>query len=225
MGLLRRPLWPWLVARWTPERRLKTARNIKPSVVARAGRRRSENAARASLDADMLSTLDEMNAFIEAGNTQPGGFYNERTMPPPTPPTPRHPHQQMLMMGAETQKLFSSFVESSVARREASNPSDRLRPPLQQQQPPRVPTPAPQQWRVTDEMMNMKWGTVLRTLQPAAANSSAAMAPHVTVRQQAPAFLMGKSYDVGGNPASHNQYLTPRPRMQQPGSLSARPFQ
>lgn len=174
----------------------------------------------------MLSTLDEMNAFIEAGNTQPGGFYKERTMPPPTPPTPRHPHQQMPMMGAETQKLFSSFVESSVARQEASNPSDRPRPPQQQQQPPRVPTPAPQQWRVTDEMMHMKWGAVLRTLQPAAANSSSAVAPHVTVRQQAPSFLMGKSHDVAGNAACTNQYLTPRPRnLQQPGSLSARPFQ
>ena len=170
----------------------------------------------------MLSTLDEMNAFISAGNTQPGGFYNERAVLPATPPTPR-------FMGAETQKLFSSFVESSVARRQSSNLSDRPQPPAppsqhqHQHQQPRVPTPAPQQWRVTDEMMNMKWGAVLRTLQPAAANSSAAPPPHARP-MQAPAFLLGKSYDVGGNAVSTNQYLTPRPRMQH-GSLSARPFQ
>ena len=169
----------------------------------------------------MLSTLDEMNAFIAAGNTQPGGFYN----PPPTPPTPRH-HNQQQLLGAETQKLFSSFVESSVARRQSSNLSDRPRPPappLQQQQQPRAPTPSPQQWRVTDEMMNMKWGAVLHTLQPAATNSCAGLPPHVR-SMQAPAFLLGKSGDVGGNAAGNNQYLTPRPRMQH-GSLNARPFQ
>ena len=131
-------------------------------------------------------------------------------------------------MGDATMKLFSSFVETSVARQEAPRRSRQPQPSIShlslppppaaalhaQALHPRAPTPAPQQWKVTEDMMNMKWGAVLRTLQPSTANS-APSAPHVTIRSsQHPTLHIGKE---------QQQYLTtPRPQ-QNLGYLSARP--
>ena len=163
-----------------------------------------------------MNFMDEFNSLIAPGNTQPGGFYKERRPPTPqvhTPPTPRRQQPTPPPMGDATMKLFSSFVETSVARQEASPRPRQQRPSISLPPPPppaaphahaRAPTPAPLQWKVTEEMMNMKWGAVLRTLQPSTANSGPT-APHVTIRS-----------------AQHPTLLTPRPR-QNLGYLSSRP--
>ena len=95
-------------------------------------------------------------------------------------------------MGLETRKLFSSFVESSVARN-----VDYERPPASFPAPPPAAPAAPPQWRVTDDMMNQKWGTVLRTLQPSAARTNSMVPPLVTTRPM-PSYLTGKSFDPAG---------------------------
>uniref|UniRef100_A0A7S2C7P4 Uncharacterized protein n=1 Tax=Haptolina brevifila TaxID=156173 RepID=A0A7S2C7P4_9EUKA len=53
---------------------------------------------------------------------------------------------------------------------------DRSTRPKQQQSenvPPGQPLSQPSEWKISDDMLNQKWGTVLRTLQPAALDNNA----------------------------------------------------
>ena len=150
-----------------------------------------------------MPLLEDLNAFITAGNTQPGGFYDggatlnggfPRASSPcggaQTPPTPQP------AMGHETRKLFSSFVQASVARNERSPPAAFAPGPGPVVQP-AGPPGVPPKWQINESMMNQKWGTVLRTLQPSATNT--ALPTSVAMRPaQAPAYLIGKSYDPQG---------------------------
>ena len=59
-----------------------------------------------------------------------------------------------------------------------------------------VPPPTgPQPWKLTPDMMNQKWGAVLKTLQPAASNVNRGGVPPLLARpRQAPAALGGKAF-------------------------------
>lgn len=146
--------------------------------------------------------------FIAAGNTQPGGFaqfVEPETLEPEydalPEPESEQPEENALnnycerrqlrpLLGENTLKMFSEFVENSVQQQ-----------PEPEQQP-NEPLKAPRgHWEISSEMMNQNWGSVLRQLQPSSGNRA--------LVRQAPAFLTGKTYDAGG--------VTPRVGSSMPG--------
>ena len=163
----------------------------------------------------MAADLHDLSSFIASGNTQPGGFAGFKlNLPEPEPADePRQPKAPLF--GEGTMRLFHEFVEDSVHRnREAEPPAPPPPPPIQ-----------PGEWRITGDLMNQKWGTVLKTLQPTAAtgNGGGSVPPLLTRPRQAPAFLGGKAFtprDGGVTPRVNNApMITPRA----PGILRSRP--
>ena len=111
--------------------------------------------------------LHEALSLIAAGNTQPGGFSHARAqLPTPRPGADIYSPRASLAglnaaapppkFGEATMRLYNEFVEDCVARADAavSNPAESPR----------------RKWEVTPDMMNQKWGQVLRQLDPQAAN-------------------------------------------------------
>jgi hypothetical protein len=101
----------------------------------------------------------DFESLLAAGNTQPGGFYRggDAGAAEPDPP-----------FGDATVKLFRGFVEDSVRGPTPRTPRSHV-PPSEAPRPYAGANPK-MKWEVTDDMMNQKWGQVLRTLDPAAAN-------------------------------------------------------
>ena len=164
-----------------------------------------------------------LNQYLAMGNTQPGGFYEGgSTMrggfaAPPTPQKPTHGASAQMyaapalyagtgqpapFMGEATTKMYLNLVNDLVEQRHASFSSPQPtgpQPPHTGPQPHAGPQPPPK-WEIDADMMHQKWGSVLRTLQPTAANAQTAPPTAATPRpKQAPAFLTGRSYKHSTN--------------------------
>ena len=195
--------------------------------------------------------------FMEGGSTDRGGFANVVIDTPrdagststavPSAPVRQHYSKAAYndvaqyagtgkappFMGAETTKLYLSFVNDMVDQEQEDLENEKIEPLYQRPTRmgmPLAPAPAaaaapppgpPPKWEINDELMHQKWGSVLRTLQPnAVANQSTApLLPRSKV-SHAPAYVGGKSYQPP--PASRLGVQPSVPRWgNQP--LSARP--
>jgi len=188
-----------------------------------------------------------LGKYLSAGNTQPGGFYDGGTTayggfpePPPSGGSGRARSHELYaapakfagtgqpapFMGEATTKLYLNLVNNMVDKH-SFDMHEQLSPDSSP-----TAAPAPGEWKITNDMMNQKWGTVLRTLQPSMTNNNNSSSSYTAQRPaQAPAFLSGKSYMAGAAPPTMSPRWAPpssggrQPTLSsgQPGLLSARP--
>ena len=156
----------------------------------------------------------ELQSLLAAGNTQPGGFYTNGldSMTPRRPDTPRDSGSSSPRFGRATTQLFGTFVEESVARGGSSNHRTAARDP-----------PA-RDWNISEELMHVPWGSVLRSLEPAAANrlTPAASAASMGSARLVPA--MGSANAQAYTHAKGGQRIAAAPGAQvRYSALSARP--
>ena len=173
--------------------------------------------------------MEALDHYIQAGNTQPGGFYdggstarggfapnlddsmgspcsdksiNETAALYAAPARYAGTGQAAPFMGAETTKLYLNFVNkmvdehTAVSREVGDIINKKQMPPAPA--PPPVPSP-PKEWKISDDMMHQKWGSVLRTLQPSATNNTNAPSAASQYRmpmKHAPAYLTGNAFNA-----------------------------